>query len=196
MPIVLRQDVQLARLISRIEHGANRAKQIVRGISDEALVWRPPEGGWGIGHYLEHAIATADPHLEYLPPVIKKGVVRHRFAKNGRWKVSLRGGIVRWTIGASPRSLRLARMPTPGADVVKRFLARQKEVGDLLRSADGLRLDRIHCRMGGLVWWRLADACTLLVTRTERDLAGAREVREHPDFPVNARQRSEVKHRD
>ena len=197
MPIVLRQDMQLARLISRIERGAIRAKHMTSGIEEDALLWRPPEGGWGIAHFLEHAMATAQPYLRRLPPVIKKARRRRRFAENGKWKLSLPGGIVRWTVGSdngAGTAPRFTRMPAPDSDVLRRFLTTQAKIAKMLRSADGLSLDKIHCRMGGAVWWRLSDCCTILVARTERDLAGAKNVREHPDFlesQTSQRDRSE-----
>ncbi len=160
--------------------------QLTNGMSDDTLLWRPPEGGWGIAHFLEHATLNAQSYLERLPPVIKHGRRRRKFAENGKWKLSVPGDLVRWTVSSDPgvrTAPRFTRMPVPSSDVCNRFFVTQSEIAIMLRSADGLSLDRIHCRMGGVVWWRLSDCFTILVARTERSLAGAKTIREDPDFP-------------
>lgn len=170
-----------------------QTKGALTGMSDAAMTWRPPSGGWGVGQVLEHMIASNKLYNETIGPIIEQAepaADQHR-----PWKPSLMGGLlIRAVLPTNARKLptagKLEPGPEPGPDVVARFLGTVRETRDLVRAAQGLdmRRHRFTSPVNPIVRrLNLGDGLVVLVAHTQRHLQQIQRVMGHPDFPREPR---------
>jgi hypothetical protein len=169
---MLQRDLQhalQARTLALIDHIGARA----RPLDPERLVRRPPNGGWSVGHVLEHLCVTSE---LYEPPIRRLlGAARPDAAAPLRpWKPTLVG---RLTVSTFERPMRM-RAPkrmvpaaSPRGGVVERFLAHLHTLDQLLdesSSFDWRRLRMPSPVVSLPVRFNLGDVYSILVVHAER----------------------------
>ena len=169
---MLQRDLQNALQV-RSRALIDRIGSLARPLDPERLVRRPPNGGWSVGHVLEHLCVTSE---LYEPPI-------HELLRSGRpdaaaalrpWKPTLIG---RLTVNMFERPVRMrapkrmAPAASPRGGVVEAFLAHQRTVSQLLDDASGFDWRRL--RMFSPVIklpfrFNLGDVYSILIVHAER----------------------------
>jgi hypothetical protein len=169
---MLQRDLQNALQV-RSHALIDRVGSLARPLDPERLVRRPSNGGWSVGHVLEHLCVTSE---LYEPPI-------HELLRSGRpdaaaarrpWKPTLIG---RLTVKMFERPVRMrapkrmAPAASPRGGVVEAFLAHQRMVSQLLDDASGFDWRRL--RMSSPVIklpfrFNLGDVYSILIVHAER----------------------------
>ena len=169
---MLQRDLQHA-LHTRTLALIDRTAALARPLDPERLVRRPPNGGWSVGHVLEHLCVTSE---LYEPPIraLLRSARPDAAAPLRPWKPTLIG---RLTVAMFERPTRLrtpkrmAPAPSPRGGVVEAFLAHQHTIAQLLDESSGFDWRRL--RMSSPVVslplrFNLGDAFSILVVHAER----------------------------
>ena|SRR5688572_25455375 len=170
---MLQRDLQQA-LRTRTHALRDRIVGITRPLDPEQLLRRPPDGGWSVGHVLEHLCVTSE---LYEPPL--RALLRHArpdaAAPLREWKPTLLGGFMVRTFEKptklpTPKSMVPAAAPRGG--VVEAFLAHLDTQGRLLDEASSHDWRRLRMASPAvpvpLKVFNLGDVFTILVAHAER----------------------------
>jgi DinB superfamily len=151
-----------------------RSAAIARPLDPEQLVRRPPDGGWGVGHVLEHLCVTAE---LYEPPIraLLRDARADAAASLREWKPTLIGGFgvrmfERPTKLPTPKSM--APADTPRGGVVEHWLGHLDTQARLIEDASGYDWRRLRMASPALPLplkvFNLGDVFFVLVTHAER----------------------------
>lgn len=151
-----------------------RSAGIARPLDPERLVRRPPDGGWGVGHVLEHLCVTAE---LYEPPIraLLRDARPDAAAARREWKPTLAGGFAvrmfeRPTKLPTPKSM--APAATPRGGVAEHWLAHLHTQARLIDEASGYDWRRLRMASPAvplpLKLFNLGDVFFILVTHAER----------------------------
>lgn len=173
-----------------MEATTRRAQALGSRLSDAQLAWTPPEGGWSVGHCLEHLVAAADEYNARLTSRLDEAHAGLDSPYLGGHKSTWLGN--RFIEAVKPANTRrfkaprkFAPPPTPRQDVVEAFCRRQARLVELLEKAKGIDLAayKIPSPVTSLVRFNLGDALQILVHHAQRHVNQAIRVTEHPEFP-------------
>jgi DinB superfamily len=170
---MLQRDLQQA-LHGRTLALRDRIAGMTRPLDPEQLVRRPLDGGWSVGHVLEHLCVTSE---LYEPPVraLLRGARPDAAAPLREWKPTLIGGFMarsfeKPTKLPSPKSMAPAASPRGG--VLEAFLAHLDAQARLLDNASGHDWRRLRMASPAvplpLKVFNLGDVFTILVVHGER----------------------------
>jgi hypothetical protein len=170
---MLQRDLQHA-LHARTLALRERVASLARPLDPEQLVRRPPDGGWSVGHVLEHLCVTA----ELYEPAIRGRMRDARpdaAAPLRAWTPTLLGKVTVYTF-ERPLKLKTPRTMVPAASprggVVEQFLAHVDTQTRLIE--DTAALDWRRLRMASpavpvpLKLFNLGDVFSILVVHAER----------------------------
>ena len=169
---MLQRDIQHA-LHARASALIDRIASLTRPLDPERLVRRPPNGGWSVGHVLEHLCVTSE---LYEPPIRTqlRSARPDAAAPLRPWKPTLVG---RFTVNMFERPVRM-RAPkrmvpavAPRGGVVESFLAHQRTVAQLIDDASGFDWRRLRMSSPVVslpVRFNLGDVFSILVVHAER----------------------------
>ena len=170
---MLQRDLQQA-LHTRTHALRDRITGITRPLDPEQLLRRPPDGGWSVGHVLDHLCVTWE---LYEPPVraLLRGARPDAGAPLREWKPTLIGGFMarsfeRPTKLPSPKSMAPAAAPRGGVvEAFRAYLDAQARLIDDASSHDwrGLRMASPAVPVP-LKLFNLGDVFTILVVHAER----------------------------
>ncbi|PYP81569.1 MAG: hypothetical protein DMD35_00935 [Gemmatimonadetes bacterium] len=151
-----------------------RSAELTRPLDPEQLVRRPPNGGWSVGHVLEHLCVGSELYEPAIRALLRDA--RPDAAAPLRvWKPTLVGRVMvrafeRPAKLPSPKSMVPAATPRGG--VVERWLGHLDTQARLLDEASGYDWRRL--RMASPAVWlplkvlNLGDAFSILVAHAER----------------------------
>jgi hypothetical protein len=151
-----------------------RSEAIARPLDPEKLVRRPPDGGWSVGHVLEHLCVTSE---LYDPPIrtLLRDRRPHAAAPLREWKPTLVGGFMVRSFerpAKLPTPKSMAPASTPRGGVVERWLAHLDTQARLLDEASGYDWRRLRMASPALKLplklFNLGDVFSILVTHAER----------------------------
>ena len=151
-----------------------RSAAIARPLDPEQLVRRSPDGGWSVGHVLDHLCVTAE---LYEPRILAlmQNARPDAAAPLREWKPTLLGGLMvrsfeRPTKLRTPKSMVPAATPRGG--VVERWLAHLDTQARLLDEASGHDWRRLRTASPAvklpLKLFNLGDVFFILVAHAER----------------------------
>jgi hypothetical protein len=151
-----------------------RAGEIERTADPAGLRWNPPDGGWSAGQAFEHLCVSNDDYLKVLRPLVARlPAVPDGDASGLTWRPSLAGGFLARSM-QSPRKLPTPKawkpVAEPGDGVIAAFLARQREIVELIERSmahEWTRL-RLGSPVSPLIRMNIGDAFTILVRHAER----------------------------
>lgn len=178
----------LHRLSQRALAVRTATEQLVSGLSEEQLTWRPAPDRWSIAHCLDHLTRTGAAYRERLEPVLKNAPA------GGSWEFRphLPARLLLWAVDPAtrrrfpaPRPFRPPPQPLPGS--AARFLEEQDRLLALIRAgADrDLRRGRFGSPVTPLLRLSPIEGLTIVTLHTERHLNQARRVREDAGFPID-----------
>jgi hypothetical protein len=139
---------QLAELLEQYDACSARATSVVEGLSDEKLARRPAPERWSIAECIAHLTLSNAP----FPAIFATAWENARangLVGDGPFKPDLIGRLLKWTLEPPPRIRIKARAPfqpvhleSPGR-VLADFLDVQQQIIGSVRTAKGLRVDRV-----------------------------------------------------
>ncbi|MEM7168160.1 MAG: DinB family protein [Planctomycetota bacterium] len=179
---------ELDALATAFAEMAQWAPEVVAGLSEEQLQWRPQPKRWSMAECIDHLNKTADIYT----PALQRGI---EMGQQTRGDAPIRHGILgklflqavspetKWRV-ATLKQFRPPEKPPMGA-VMTRFLAAQEDFIDCVQRADGLDLTKIKVRSPALKFLRLPLGTWLCVMRDHqlRHLNQAAQLRKRVDFP-------------
>jgi hypothetical protein len=146
---------------------------LARPLDPEQLVRRPPNGGWSVGHVLEHLCVTSE---LYEAPIrnLLRSARPDAAAPLRPWKPTLIG---RFTVNMferptrMPTPKRMAPAASPRGGVVESFLAHQRTLAQMLGDANGFDWRRLRLSSPVIslpIRFNLGDVFSILVVHAER----------------------------
>jgi hypothetical protein len=181
----------IATIVSEAEKNNATASDLVRGLTEEQLNWKPDAKQWSIAQCLEHLAVTSRQFNGYFQQLIESA--RLKWPTNGavRYRPSLVGG---WLIKqVAPETTR--KVPAPKVfkpsdsssihDALGLFLKQQEEFVHFVRESEGVDYNRARLRspVTPLMRYSLADAFVVTIVHGYRHLAQANRVKAMPNFP-------------
>ena len=169
---MLQRDLQQA-LHTRTLALRDRVVALARPLDPELLVRRPPDGGWSVGHVLEHLCVTAELYESPIRSLLERARPDAAAALRP-WKPTLIG---RFTVNMferpakMPAPKRMVPAAIPRAGVVESFLAHQDKLTRLLDDSTGFDWRRLRMRSPVLplpIQFNLGDVFFILVVHAER----------------------------
>jgi hypothetical protein len=183
------EDIQ--GIFDDLEANDRRASDLVHGLSDEQLNWRPDARSWSIAQCLDHLNVS---NRIYLAPMLA-GIEAGRRAGKTR-KGPIRSGFLeRLFIGnlepPPKRKLPAPRKLVPAArkqkaEVMKEWRLAQDETRSLLHAAAGLDLNRIRFvnPLIPLIRFTVGTGFLVIAAHERRHLWQAERVKANPAFPA------------
>jgi hypothetical protein len=163
----LQNEIQARTLALR-----DRVATLTRPLDPEQLVRRPADGGWSVGHVLEHLCVTSE---LYEPPI--RALLRENrpdaAAALREWTPTLIGRLMVRRFEHPKRMSSPGRMTpalTPRGGVVERLLGHLDLLQSLVADATGFDWRRLRVRspVVPLLRFNLGDAFLILVVHAER----------------------------
>lgn len=183
-------DPQLASWCEQLDLVTDQVHQLIQGLSNSQLQWRPAPTKWSIAECLEHLAITARKGASRWVPAIAAGRRAGQLAAGpfafgwlGKWFIGLVGPNPKRPVPAP------AVFAPPGsvdpAQASADFFQSQSELHAILGSADGLDLGRIKARSAAMALLRLnlATWFASTVAHQQRHLEQLRRVRNAAGFP-------------
>jgi hypothetical protein len=151
-----------------------RCAEIARPLDPEQLVRRPPDGGWGVGHVLEHLCITFELYERPIRALLRDARP-DAAAPRREWKPTLVGGyFVRMFERPAklPTPKSMVPAATPRGGVVEHWLGHLDTQAHLLEEASGYDWRRLRMASPAvplpLKVFNLGDVFSILVTHAER----------------------------
>jgi hypothetical protein len=189
---------ELATHLKGVAGARGKARELMRGLTDDQFNWCPDRDHWSIAQCLDHLAVTG----EKLVPRLAWGIAEarrkqwlapgpFRYGFLGNWIVKKAGAEAEGGEYPPRRRFRVPRIYTPAStqtmeSLVPRFHMLQEQWTALLQKADGVDLARIKITSPAsrLVRLSLGQWFTLVIGHQRRHLLQARWVREHAGFPA------------
>lgn len=195
MKLFLESSDLLQTVVTETENINRDAQQLVRGLNDQQLNWKPDADRWSVAQCLDHLAVTAVAWKPILNEAIARGRKKWPVDRSVTYKPTLIGG---WLIKQiAPENVR--KFPAPKVfrpaessnihGALDRFIGEQKEFLALVQQARGLDYNKTRLRspVTALMRYSLADAFVVIIVHNQRHLAQARRVIKSSNFPVSHR---------
>jgi hypothetical protein len=168
-----------------------RARQLMAGIGDGQLIWRPPDGGWGIDQVLEHIAVTNEQFLGKIRACLSNPRTPTRKTGDAEWRPTLAGKFLAYVM-RNPRKAPAPSLYRPGPSVrphvLEGFLRSHLDLQTELERASNvdLRRARTTSPVSGLIPLNLGDCFEVLALHSDRHLSQIERIKKRPDFPANS----------
>ncbi len=165
------------------------ARELVAGMSEKALAWRPEPGRWSIGENLEHLNLVGERYLKAIDECIA-GARKQGLFSSGPFRYAFFSTLLAQGTEPPPcRKLRTTRAVTPPGNfspiaALPAFLHLQDQLVERLERAEGLDLARVTLVSPLMRRLRhsLGPAFAFVAAHERRHLWQAREVRNSGSF--------------
>ena len=181
----------IAMIISEADKNNETARDLVRGLTDEQLNWKPDATQWSIAQCLEHLAVTSRQFNGYFKQLIESA--RLKWPTNGPipYRPSVVGGwLIKQVVPETRRKVPSPKVFRPSDsssihDALGLFLKQQEEFLAFVRESEGVDYNRARLRspVTPLMRYSLADAFVVTIVHGYRHLAQANRVRAMPNFP-------------
>ncbi len=181
----------LQRIVDRLAHSCEVAKNRFQHLDSEVLNWQPEPGRWSIAQCLDHMSIAAEHYNGSIGPAIEKAKSRqHATGLNPDPRFTLIGRLIIYAVSPqttrkmkAPRSMRPSSAPITG-DPVARFVRAHEATIALAHIADGMDTNRIRMSSPEARILRInaTDAFEILAAHAARHLNQAHRVAETPGF--------------
>ncbi len=184
------QDAHLSEMLRFNTHVAIEAQKLFSEYSETQLIWRPDAKTWNIVSCFRHLTTTCELYLPRLEETAHS-VSEKGLRKSGEFKPTWFGNFfIGMLMPEKTRKLKAPKAFKPASDfndlAVKRdFFNVQEKINEVIRSADGLDLNRTKFTspVSRLVKLTLGEGFWLVVTHNRRHLLQAQNLTKHPGFP-------------
>lgn len=175
----------------QIEAISADARDLLAGLSEAEVNWRPTQAHWSIAECLDHLTVTNRELMERIEGAMSDARSRGLTGR-GPFRYGLIGNMI--VRSMEPPAKMKFKAPTifkPRPEqsleaVARDFFAVQDELLRLINDANGLNLARIKVAspVTKLIKLSLGQSFGLIATHNRRHLWQARQVRENPAFPI------------
>lgn len=181
----------IATIVSEAEKNSATASDLVRGLSEQQLNWKPDAKQWSIAQCLEHLAITSRQFNSYFKQLIEsarlkwptKGAIPYRPSLVGGW-------LIKQVVPETTRKVPAPKVFKPSdsssiPDALALFLKQQEEFVRFVRESEGVDYNRARLRspVTPLMRYSLADAFVVTIVHGYRHLAQANRVKAMPNFP-------------
>lgn len=181
----------LQAIVVDTEMNSTRARELVSGLSEAQLNWKPAPGSWSIAQCLEHLTVATEGFDQYFQKAIASG--REKRAVDGAIPyrpTRLGGWLIKQLVPEATRKVPAPKIFRPAESssikgALERFLQQQERFVKFVKDATGIDYNKTKLRspVTPLMRYSLADAFVLTVVHGRRHLGQAQRVRETPGFP-------------
>lgn len=183
----------LETIKAETEKISNDARQLVDGLSEEQLNWKPDPERWSIAQCLDHVALANAKFGPYLSGAIARGHEKRPISGAIAYKPTLVGGwLARQLVPEATKKMSAPRIFRPSEasaiqNALEQFLQQQQELLRFVADAEGVDYNKTKLRspVTSLMRYSLADAFVITVVHGQRHLAQARRLRETSGFPVH-----------
>jgi DinB superfamily len=182
---------ELRAQLEQIEAIKRDARELLDGLDDRRLNWRPEPSRWSIAQCLHHIVLSGAGYLPRLGELIETS--RERTQQR---RPPFRAGIISsWFIRSMEppprfkaktfRAMEPPPAPEHAEEVLRAFLAFHDELAMRVRAMHDVDANgaRMHSPFFRPLRFTLGQVVALLITHARRHLWQARQVRQHPGFP-------------
>lgn len=181
----------LELVIDEAEKNNETARQLVQGLSEAQLNWKPDEKQWTIAQCLEHLTVATQEFDKYFVTTLDRARRRAPAAGAPAYRPTMMGGwLAKHVAPQAPRKLRAPKIFRPAAasniqGSLDMFLDRHDKFINFVRQCNGINYNRARLRspVTPLIRYSLADAFVITVLHGQRHLAQANRVRAMANFP-------------
>ncbi|HEY5838844.1 MAG TPA: DinB family protein [Pyrinomonadaceae bacterium] len=181
----------IATIVSEAEKNNATASDLVRGLTEQQLNWKPDATQWSIAQCLEHLAVTSRQFNSYFKQLIESA--RLKWPTNGAipYRPSLVGGLlIKQVVPETTRAFPAPKVFKPSdsssiQDALALFLKQQEDFVRFVRESEGVDYNRARLRspVTPLMRYSLADAFVVTIVHGYRHLAQANRVKAMPNFP-------------
>ncbi|MGH9883731.1 MAG: DinB family protein, partial [Pyrinomonadaceae bacterium] len=168
------------------------ARQLIAGLSEEQLNWKPAADRWSIAQCFDHLAVTSQEFDPFFTDAIERG--RQKWPVSGavRYRPTWLGGwLINQLLPEATRKVRTPKVFRPSdASAIhgafEKFLRQQEVFLRFVGEAAGLDYNKTRLRSPAspLLRYSLADAFVMTVVHGRRHLSQAGRVRKEPGFPA------------
>ncbi len=181
----------LHTVAAEAERNNDAARELVKGLSEEQLNWKPEAKRWSIAQCLEHLAVTSRGFNRYFPQTIERARNRWPTSSSVPYRPSLVGGLlIKQVVPETTRRLPAPKIFKPADssainDALGIFLKQQDRFLSFVRQSEGADYNRARLRspVTPLMRYSLADAFVVTIVHEYRHLAQAARVRAMSEFP-------------
>lgn len=181
----------IATVVAEAEKNNATASDLVLGLTEEQLNWKPDARQWSIAQCLEHLAVTSRQFNGYFAQLIEGA--RLKWPTNGaiRYRPSLVGGwLIKQVVPETTRKVPAPKVFRPSdssaiQNALGLFLKQQEEFVRFVKQSEGVDYNRARLRspVTPLMRYSLADAFVVTIVHGYRHLAQANRVKAMPNFP-------------
>ena len=181
----------IATIVSEAEKNNATASDLVRGLTEEQLNWKPDAKQWSIAQCLEHLAVTSRQFNGYFAQLIESARLKWPTIGAVRYRPSLVGGwLIKQVVPETSRAFPAPKVFRPSDsssihDALGLFLKQQEEFVRFVQQSEGVDYNRARLRspVTPLMRYSLADAFVVTIVHGYRHLAQANRVKAMPNFP-------------
>jgi hypothetical protein len=182
----------LQSVIAETENLCGQARQLVAGLSEDQLNWKPAPDRWSIAQCLNHLAVATEKFGPYLTEALAHGKAKYPVNSAPPYQPSWMGGwLIKQLLPEATRKIPAPKIfrPAEAAPIhgaLDQFINEHQKFLTFVRQADGLDYNKTKMRspVTPLMRYSLADAFVITAVHGQRHLAQARKVRETPGFPA------------
>lgn len=181
----------IATIVAEAEKNNATANDLVRGLTEEQLNWKPDATQWSIAQCLEHLAVTSRQFNGYFNQLIESARLKWPTIGAIPYRPSLVGGwLIKQVVPETTRKVSAPKVFKPSdsssiKDALGLFLKQQEEFVSFVRQSEGVDYNRARLRspVTPLMRYSLADAFVVTIVHGYRHLAQANRVKAMPNFP-------------
>ncbi len=191
MKLFLESPNLLQTIANETEKNSEAASQLVAGLSEAQLNWKPDPDKWSIAQCLDHLAVTSKKFDAYFAAAVARGREKWPASIAPAYRPSWMGGwLIKQVTPETGRNLPAPKVfrPSESSNIqgaLQSFLKQQERFLAFVRETTGIDYNKTRLRspVTPLMRYSLADAFVVTVVHGQRHLAQARRVRETSGFP-------------
>jgi len=181
----------LQTIVVGAEKNSEAAREVVSGLSNAQLNWKPAPEKWSIAQCLEHLTVASREFEGYFSAALVRGRKKWPVSSGPAYRPSFMGGwLIKVVHPETGRNLTAPKIFRPAEssnidEPLEKFLKQQERFIEFVRETNGVDYNKTKIRSPVTPFMRysLADAFVVTVVHGRRHLAQARRVRETSGFP-------------
>ena len=181
----------LQTIAAEAEKNSDAARQLLSGLSEDQLNWKPAPEKWSIAQCLDHLTVASNKFDPYFTAALARGRTKWPASAGLAYRPSLMGGwLIKQVHPETGRNLPAPKVfrPSESANIhgaLDSFLEQHERFIKFVRETDGVDYNKTRLRspVTPLMRYSLADAFVITVVHGQRHLAQARRVRAPSGFP-------------
>jgi len=190
MKLFLESPNLLQTIVKEAEHNSDAARQLVSGLSEAQLNWKPAPDKWSIAQCLDHLAVGSEKFGPYFTDALARGRKKWPVSTAPAYRPSWMGGwLIKQVTPVTGRNLSAPKVFRPSESSIQgaleNFLEQQARFIQFVKETDGVDYNKTRLRspVTPLMRYSLADAFVITVVHAQRHLTQARRVRETSGFP-------------